>query len=191
MTKLSTNPIPSGTYEAYVIAHPALKTVAEVVHSLALLEAERSDAWAASDEQGEAWDNYNCSYSEARDSLLDELVKLYRQEPYAVRSYLDCSTAHLPWSERCDLSRAPHYLSSDEYSDFVYVGSDDAEDADEDAWADYPVLRQVIHRARELGCNIIRFDGDGYQVPGLPTYFGQQGSPDDPAGSDQEAEVDE
>lgn len=111
------------------------------------------------------------------------------REPY-VQRYLDCSTNHLPWSERSSLDGGtPHYLCSDEYSDFVYVGEDDRWDPDVDVWADYPYLRGIIHRARELDCKLVRLDVDGCYVHGLPTFEGQQGNSDhDLPGPDPEGE---
>jgi hypothetical protein len=92
------------------------------------------------------------------------------------RIYLDLSTSVVTAPEMAQITEAPPRVIEHEYGAWVHVPPAEAdedqlaEDYDE-AWVNFPNLRLVLLKAREMGAYWINLDADGYDtIASLPTF---------------------
>lgn len=107
-------------------------------------------------------------------SVLDEARRVAERPDGRARraagvvKYLDCSTGHLrpETRERLPDNAVPGlFCYPNDYGAWVAVPFDE----DDDAILSADVLA-VVECARKRGCQWIKFDCDGTEIPGLPTY---------------------
>ena len=94
-------------------------------------------------------------------------------EQSSVFSYLDCSTGHLTATTLRELGDCSLFdgltVADYDYGCFVSVPPADV-DIDKEHAPLQEDLRIVLKFAQARGCYIVRFDSDGDEVEGLPTY---------------------
>lgn len=96
-----------------------------------------------------------------------------------ISTYLDLKTNLLPEEEMQNISAAPPVVRVHEYGAWVHVAEAEADwEQDplnpdyQEGWDEFPQLRKVLLKARELDVNWINFDADGFNdtIADLPTF---------------------
>lgn len=92
------------------------------------------------------------------------------------RTFLDLKTKMITRNELARIKEVPPRVEDHEFGAWVHVppaeADEDRLDADFDpVWADFPNVRAILIRAREMGAYWVNFDRDGYDtIDGFPTF---------------------